>query len=257
MKKIFMLLVLMVLLTGCSANVNISITSNNISEEIIINAYSDSDTTKDQVFKSFRSYIPVFANVPLSDTEPDTKKDGVEYYARRTEDLGSGYKFKYSYRYKFDDYKNSRSLKFGFNSSNVQKNPVDKQIVISTEKAVLNYFEQYPTLETVTVNIESSYKMINNNADFVNRNTYTWVFRKGVKKSIYLVLEDPNAEQIGTGENGEGEEEEKPIIHTLEEEEESEFIKFVNEHPILVAFIGILAFFIIVLILLKINKIKY
>ena len=37
MKKIFMLLVLMVLLTGCSANVNISITSNNISEEIIIN----------------------------------------------------------------------------------------------------------------------------------------------------------------------------------------------------------------------------
>ena len=42
-----------------------------------------------------------------------------------------------------------------------------------------------------------------------------------------------------------------------EEKEESKFIKFVNEHPILVAFIGILAFFIILLIVSKLTKTKY
>ena len=257
MKKILMLLMLMVLLTGCSANVNLTVTSSNIEEEIIINAYSDSDTTKAQVYTSFRKYMPVFASVPLSDTEPDTKKDGIEYYTRREQDLGSGYRFNYKYKYNFEDYKNSRSLKFGYNSSTIQKNPVDKQIIISTEKAALNYFEQYPTLETVTVNIRSPYKMLKNNADFINGNTYTWVLRKGVKKSIYLVLDDPNAEQQGSGESGEEEKEKKPIIHTQEEEEESEFIKFVNNHPILVAVIAILAFFIIVLILSKINRVKY
>lgn len=256
MKKIFMLLALMVLLTGCSANVNLTVTSNSIEEEIIINAYSDSDTTKAQVYTSFRKYIPVFANVPLSDTEPDTKKDGVEYYGRREQDLGSGYRFNYKYKYKFEDYKNSRSLKFGYNSSTIQKNPVDKQIVISTEKAAINYFEQYPALETITVNIKSSYKMLKNNADFVNGNTYTWVLRKGVKKSIYLVLDNPNSETTETS-DPEEKPEEKPIIYTQEEEEESEFIKFVNEHPIFVAIIGILAFFVIVLLLSKINRIKY
>ena len=90
---------LMVLLTGCSANVNLTVTSSNIEEEIIIYAYSDSDTTKAQVYRSFRKYMPVFANVPLSDTEPDTKIDGVEYYTRREQDLGSGYRFNYKYKY--------------------------------------------------------------------------------------------------------------------------------------------------------------
>ena len=76
MKRILMLLVLVVLLTGCSANVNIKITSSTIEEEIIINAYSDTSTTKEQLETRFRKYMPVFDDVPLSDTEPDTKKSG-------------------------------------------------------------------------------------------------------------------------------------------------------------------------------------
>lgn len=257
MKKILMLLMLMVLLTGCSANVNLTVTSSNIEEEIIISAYSDSDTTKAQVYTSFRKYMPVFANVPLSDTEPDTKKDGVEYYTRREQDLGSGYRFNYKYKYKFEDYKNSRSVKYGFASRTIQRNPGDKNIMISTDSAGLKYFEQYPNLETVTINIRSSYKMLENNADYVNGNVYTWVLRKGTKKSIYLLLDDPNANQTSTGDSEKDENEKKPVIDMREEKEESKFIKFVNEHPILVAFIGILAFFIILLIVSKLTKTKY
>lgn len=257
MKKIIMLLFLVVLLTGCSANVNLTVTSNNIEEEIIITAYSDSDTTKEQVASSFRTFIPVFANVPLSDTEPDVKKSGIEYYTRRVNDLGSGYRFSYKYKYKFDDYKNSKSVNFGFDSKTIQRNSGDKNIMISTDSSGLNYFEQYPDLETVTINIKCAYKMIDNNADYVNGNTYTWVLRKGTRKSIYLLVNDPNANSTTTTPGGETKPEEKPVIDMREEKEESEFIKFVNEYPILVAIIGILGFFIILFIVSKATKIKY
>ena len=256
MKKILMLLVLVILLTGCSANVNLTVTSNNIEEEIIISAYSDSVTSKAKIYTSFRKYMPVFVNVPLSDTEPDTKKDGVEYYTRSDQDLGSGYRFNYKYKYKFDDYKNARSVKLGFTSRTIQRNSVDKNIMISTDSAGLKFFEQYPSLENVTINIKSSYKMLDNNADYINGNVYTWVLRKGVKKSIYLLLDDPNAGQTNNQEPGGGTIEKEPII-VVEEKEESEFIKFVNDNSILVAIIGILTFFIILLIISKLSKFKY
>jgi hypothetical protein len=258
MKKIIMLLFLVVLLTGCSANVNLTVTSNNIEEEIIINAYSDSDTTKEQVASSFRTFMPVFANVPLSDTEPDVKKTGIEYYTRRVNDLGSGYRFSYKYKYKFDDYKKSKSVNFGFDSKTIQRNSGDKNIMISTDSGGLNFFDQYPDLETVTVNIETAYKVLENNANYVNGNTYTWVLRKDTRKSIYMLIEDPNADVSYEEDEPEvPEEPEKPSVSTPEEEEENEVVSFANKYPIVIGIIAILGFLVLVLVLSKISQIKY
>ena len=258
MKKIIVLLALVVLLTGCSANVNIKITSSGIDEEIIINAYPDSGTTKEQLSKSFRKYMPVFNNVPLSDTEPDTNQKGVEYYIRRQNDLGSGYQFTYKYNYKFDDYKNARSVVQGFKSKIIQRNAVDKNIMISTDSSGLQYFDQYSNLETVTINIQTPYKVLKNNATYVNGNTYSWVMRRDSKNGIYMLIEDPNA-----GKDDDKPVEEKPeepsitpIVPTTEKEE-SAFVKFFNDNPIVIGVIGILGFFILVLILSKVSKMKY
>lgn len=258
MKKIIVLLALVVLLTGCSANVNIKITSSGIEEEIIINAYPDNDVTKEQLDKSFRKYLPVFDSVPLSDTEPDTNKKGIEYYNRRKNDLGSGYQYIYKYDYKFDDYKNARSVVQGFKSKTIQRNAVDKNIMISTDSSGLKYFDQYSSLETVTINIQTPYKVLKDNATYVNGNTYTWVLRKDSKNGIYMLIEDPNAEEK------EEEEKEEPEIKPnpspaipVKDEEKSAFIKFVNDYPLVIGIIGILGFFVLVLILSKVSKIKY
>jgi len=257
MKKIIVLLALVVLLTGCSANVNIKVTSSGIEEEIIVNAYSDSTISKEEIAKSFRKYMPVFNNVPLSDTEPDTNKKGIEYYSRRQNDLGSGYQYIYKYNYKFDDYKNARSISQGFKSKIIQRNSVDKNIMISTDSSGLKYFEQYSNLESVTINIQTSYKVLENNANYVNGNTYTWVMKKDTKKSIYMLIEDPNADETYEEEPVEEEKPEpKPIVPT-EEEEDSAFVKFFNDNPIIIGIIGILGFFVLVLILSKVSKIKY
>lgn len=258
MKKILMLLVLVVLLTGCSANVNIKITSSTIEEEIIINAYSDTTTTKEQLETRFRKYMPVFDDVPLSDTEPDTKKSGVEYYRRAKSDLGSGYQFVYRYDYKFDDYKNSKSVKQGFDSRTIQRNSVDKNIMISTDSSGLNLFNQYPDLESVTVNIETAYKVLENNASYVNGNVYTWVLRPDTKKSIYMLIEDPNA---GISYDEDKPEvpvkPEKPSVSIPKEEEENEVVSFANKYPIVIGIIAILGFLVLILVLSKISQIKY
>lgn len=257
MKRIIMLLVLLFILTGCSANVNITLTSSGIEEEISVSSYTDANTTKEQIYSSFRKYMPVYANVPLSDTEPDTKKNGIEYYDRKQQDLGAGYKFTYSYKYGFNNYKNAKSIKHGFDSYTIQRNNVDKNIMISTDSSGLNYFEQYPDLESVTINIRTSYKAIETNADYVNGNTYTWVLRKGTKKSIYLLVNDPNADK--EYDTGSKEEEKKPNKVTVieqEEKEKSEVVKYLNDNPFLIGTIAIIGFFVLVLVLAKISKLK-
>ena len=51
------------------------------------------------------------------------------------------------------------------------------------------YFDEYPLLEEVTVNIKTDYLVEENNADSVDGNTYTWVFNKDSKKSIDIVID--------------------------------------------------------------------
>lgn len=262
MKKIIMLLLLVILLTGCSANVNLTITSSTIEEEVIVNAYSDSTTTKQQVYSKFKKYIPVFVSSPMSDTEPDVKQTGIEYYTRKVQDLGSGYSFIYDYKYNFDDYKNARTVALGFDSKTIQRDPVEKTIMISTDSSGLNFFDQYSSLESVTVNIKTNYQVKENNADVVNGNTYTWVLRKGTKKSIYMLINDPNAGTSYDKKEEESKEEQKDeqevVVPTTpsEPEEENEIVEYANNHPIIVGVVAIFGFFILVLILAKASKIK-
>ena len=261
MKKILMLSFLMIILTGCSANVNLTITSSTIEEEVIVNAYSDSTKTKEQVYSSFRKNIPAFINSPFSDTEPDVQQPGVKYYSRREQDLGSGYSFNYSYKFNFDEYKNARTVSLGFDSKTIQRNSVDKNIMISTDSSGLNYFDLYSSLDSVTINIKTPYTVLENNADIVNGNVYSWILRKGTKKSIYMLIDDPNAE-VPSSENNDDKKEEvedtkKEQVYVPKKEEESAIVEFFNEHPILIGIVAILAFFIIVLVVAKVSKIKY
>ncbi len=256
MKRIFMLLFIMLVMTGCSANVNITITPDGIQENISVTQYSDSKNTKEQIYKSYRKYMPVFANVVLSDTEPDVMQNGVKYYSRTEKDLGSGYNFNYYYKYKFNEYRNSRSVQYGFDSRTIQKSVAEKKILISTDSGGLNFFEQYGNLETVTINIKTTYKVLKNNADYVDGNVYTWVMRPNTKKGIYMELDDPNAgnstevTEPVTDEPTTGEK--VPI--KIEEEYDNEIEKIINEYPLLVGLVALLVFLLFAVIVLKISS---
>ena len=186
-KKILTLILLIFMISGCSVEVNLDISDNKIKESNDITIYQNAIYTKEILRTSFRDYIPIYASNLIVDTVPDQPFSDVLYYNKNTTDLGNGYRFNYSYDFDIDKYGDARTIKDGFRDySYSYRNDI---ISLSTDSEGLIYFNDYPLLEEVTVNIETDYFVEENNADSVNGNTYTWVFNKDSKKSIDIVID--------------------------------------------------------------------
>lgn len=186
-KKILTLILLIFMISGCSVEVNLDISDNKIKESNDITIYQNAIYTKEILRTSFRDYIPIYASDLIVDTVPDQPFSDVLYYNKNTTDLGNGYRFNYSYDFDIDKYGDARTIKDGFRDySYSYRNDI---ISLSTDSEGLIYFNDYPLLEEVTVNIETDYLVEENNADSVNGNTYTWVFNKDSKKSIDIVID--------------------------------------------------------------------
>lgn len=265
MKKIGLLILLLILLTGCTAEVNINVSSSGIYEQVNIVSYTNEYTTKEQIYSNFREYVPAFADDLMPDGEADTKKDGIEYYTRAMTDLGNGYKITYGYKFGFSEYNKARTVKEGFRDAIIQRDAVDKQILFTTDSGGLKYFNYYPDLENVKINITSEYNVKESNADYISNGVYTWNLNSNTKKSIYIVFDDPTytgevKDDSSSNNNVEIQEEDNKTMVSApveEKEERNAITKFMNENPFLTVIICIVLFFIIVLTVLKISKVNY
>lgn len=265
MKKIVLLIGLLILLTGCTAEVNINVSSSGIYEQVNIVTYANQTLTKEQLSSAFREYVPAFGDVLMADGEADIKKDGISYYSRNMSDIGSGYKTTYGYKFGFDEYNRARTVKEGFKDAIIQSDTVDKQIMFTTDSSGIKYFGYYPELENIKINITSEYAVKESNADYVNNGVYTWVFTKNTKKSVYIVFDNPNAlSSPKKDDNNDGEvvdnknnSNSTTIVGIEEEEEKGNVVtRFMNEHPLIVMFIAIAFFLILVIIISKISKVN-
>lgn len=243
-KRICLLFSLLFLLCGCTAEVNLEIEGNSINESVDIIVFQNNNLTKDQIKAGFRNYVPIYSSDVIVDTNPDEAVSGVDYYTKKEDDLGTGFKINYSYNFALNKYKDARTVKEGFRSSNIQVNRNNETVLLSTDNNGLLYFEQYPDLEKVTINIKSDYPVKENNADVVNNNIYTWNFSRGDKKNIYMLLDTKVEEE---SEVIEKEENNKP-------EEENEVVTLFNEHPYVIIILSILLFIVIVLIISKLKR---
>ena len=187
--KCLILIFLIFMMCGCTAEVNLDISDNKIKESVDITFYQNVLYPKDIIKTSFRNYIPIYAKNLIVDTMPDEPLDGIEYYAKKETDLGNGYKFNYSYNFNINEYKEARTVKNAFKSYNVSYNEDDNTISLSTDNEELLYFKDYPELEEVKINIKTDYLVTENNADDVKDNTYTWVFKKDDVKSINMLID--------------------------------------------------------------------
>lgn len=242
-KKVILLLSLIILLCGCSAEVNLEVTPSSIDENISIVTTANNVYTKDIILAGFREYMPIYYSVEIPDTEPDEAVSGVQYYEHEREELNNGYKNIYSNKFEFGKYRFARSVNEAFRSVNIQNSSIQKQILISTDSGGMKLFNTFPELENVKVNIKTDYEVIKNNADSVNGNVYTWYFSKDTKKSIYLVMS--NTKKTSESDSKKGD-------YTKDGSSTSSFM---DKHPILIAVLGILGFFVLALVLSKI-KIK-
>ena len=186
--KCLILVFLIFMMCGCTAEVNLDISDNKIKESVDITFYQNALYPKDIIKSSFRNYIPVYAKNLIVDTMHDEPLDEINYKKKKEIDLGNGYKFNYSYDFNINEYKNARTVKDGFRSYNISFNRDDHTISLFAEGTLL-YFNEYPELEEVKINIKTDYLVKENNADSINDNIYTWVFKKDEVKSINLLID--------------------------------------------------------------------
>lgn len=191
--KYFILILIIFMMCGCTAEVNLEISDSQVRESVDITFYQNAIYSKDIIKSSFRNYIPIYATDVIVDAEEDRPFPNINYYEKSETDLGNGYKFNYKYNFNIDKYEDARTVKDGFRSYVISLNENNHTISITTDNNGLLYFDDYPELEEVKINIRTNYKVLENNADSVNGNIYTWVFNKDSNKSIDMLIDTSNS----------------------------------------------------------------
>ena len=245
--KILILILVLLITCGCSADVTLNISNGQIEESVSINYYFNDVDTKELGQKHLKKYYPAFYNVVIVEEE-DIKNDGVEYYERILTDLGNGYNAKYKYKFDLLDYHKASTAKRAVKSLSILDDKKEKTITISTDSGGLLLFNNFPSLNNININIITSYKVVEHNADNVSGSLYTWNFSPGNNnKGIYIVLKT-------------GEKDLNNVINSninfSNNSEDSKLTKFANENPGVIIFIGFFLFFVIVIIISKLSHVK-
>ncbi len=180
MKKIIMLIIFMIVLTGCEAtyNLNIEATFNENVEVFVASNEKDnkldwSNMTYKEMFNSDENnYTRAYYNDSNYDAYVEGKQEGVEYYTNTIINDSKRYGTNYSYNFTRDNFINSTAINTCYKEVTIKKN--DNIFVLETEKEA-SCLNGLNALDKLTINISTDYKVLSSNSDSKDGNTYTWV----------------------------------------------------------------------------------
>ena len=163
MKKVLIILSIL-LLSGCSINYNLEISSDSFIENIEGTIPKNEFDTPDSEIADLTIYNYIY-------TEQYAIMGGEQPYEKELTEKGNEVNVKYSHAYK-GDFKNSQIMNSCY--ENVLFKETDDLYVIK-----LGGDFSCSLANKITVNITTDYTVVNNNANKVKGNTYTWKLEKG------------------------------------------------------------------------------
>ena len=175
MKKFFLIL-LCLLLTGCSAEYRLTYDDDEFTEDI--NVIIDKNNSNFNILKKelINKKIYAFAN-----------KQEIGYYDSSHKDLANSFIMNYNYTYDFTSFRKSRVLKECFELASLTKDEENYYILSKGNFKCLNF--NNINVEELKIVFETKHKVIKNNADNVKGNKYIWNFSKdNYKKNIEIVF---------------------------------------------------------------------
>ena len=189
MKKIFLLIMISFLLSGCTAEYNLNISDKGFSETLILRAENLNDN---ELLIEYP--ITAFYDSEGNNEDPLKKESGVEYYNSKLIQENNLNKLTYNYNFSENEILLSRIIRNSFSTVIFKKYDHDEDgkndyMLISTTDDFSGF--KYENLSEVVINIRNDYKVISSNADKINGNIYTWVFNKDSSKAINMVY-DPS-----------------------------------------------------------------
>lgn len=207
MKKKLILLIVLLLTTGCSANYDIEIYNNEVKEKLeYINTDPSSWDSKVQYGFTYRQLVeaskdypyPVFDSTVVDENDI-IKIEGVEYYDNTlisdTNKLGQKLEYK---KFTLDNFSDSSIVKKCYQYFNIIEK--DDEIIFSTSLEN-KCFNEYSNLDIITVNLKTNHKVVSSNADIVNGYHYTWNISKEEKDDAAILITIKKDEYIFNYEN--------------------------------------------------------
>lgn len=192
MKKIFFMILILFLLTGCEATYNLTLDSNNFIENLEINNNKISFNNHDIPYKEMlnnASNGALATDIREEKPESNVKEDNIKYYdvkkIETNNTLGISYENKFSLlEYKYSTIVNSNIDKFNYTYNK-------EQIMLNITNPI-NVFVLYPQLNNLTIKFKTNHEVIKNNADEIIDNTYYFYLNKSNYQNKKIILELSN-----------------------------------------------------------------
>lgn len=183
MKKIIILLILMISLTGCEAVYNLNINNDTFNEELILTTNDKSNKMQKTINIALKSNIPVDDN--YYKPEVNFKQNNLKYYKITKIDTSNELGVRYQTELTKEEYPSSTIVKEHIPSFKITEVGNIISLNLGNKRSI---FENYPDLEKLTINVTTNKKVSKHNADGVNGNTYTWHLNKDnyKTKEIYI-----------------------------------------------------------------------
>lgn len=176
MKKkvlLFFILVGSLFITGCTVDYNLDFTDSELNESININL--DSSENNQSNIESM-NYSAQYESNALS-INGNSKK-----YSFNGKQTNNGYIGSFSYKYNIEDFNSARLIRECYDSFNFVKTEKGYQLVTSGIFRCGVY--SYMKVDKYTITITSNHKVIESNADKVEKNKYIWVINPNGQVNI-------------------------------------------------------------------------
>ena len=181
------MVVLVAFLTGCSAEYNIVIKENTVNENIILISENEEDR---EILNNTEWLISYNHDIFLENASSDGEIIDENVY----DTISKNGNVNFTHDFKNEEYKNSTAINECYDS--VYLDTISGKKVISTSN-VAKCLDNYPKLNSIKVKITVEGKVISNNADNINGNTYEWNINKEnyKNKPIKLTYTTANSSQ--------------------------------------------------------------
>lgn len=199
--KIYILILFVFFITGCTVNYDIEVTSDSIKELVQINENIDNINANvlNSGILSYKNAIDNIYDLPQNvyiDADRNLydltqELEGVDYYSKKFNITEENYGLEASFEHLINNYQKATTINKCYKNIAVLKK--NDNLTISTSRNNL-CFEQYKSLDKlniiVTIN-EKEYAVISSNADKIEEGKYYWEINREnySNKSILIELE--------------------------------------------------------------------
>lgn len=181
MKKLLLVIVCIFMLTGCDIEYNLTIDNDSFDEKIVLSILK-----QDTSFENMTDYLK--NKIPISNERYETK-----FYEPSIDVHENSYDLVYDYSYDLDSFKNGFFVNNCYTDINITEDGDILNISSGKDFRCLSP-DNGLIADSAKINIKTKLEVLDNNADSVNGDTYTWNINRNnyETKTINLKLKKVN-----------------------------------------------------------------